>query len=128
MPLMTVPVLYVAFLVLFTMLLNQKSNTSVLHEAREATMSSKAVKSSPQKRIIVASYLFGEKSANTGYLQMFLESARHSGIDVAIVGFPKPGFPLPPNVKHINVTWDQFVDRVSTRLFNGENLPILRRC
>ena len=65
----------------------------------------------------MVAFLFGKVRS---YLRMFVESARHSGIDIAIVGFPAPDFPLPPNVCHVHVTWKQFMDRVSTRLFGGE--------
>ena len=51
----------------------------------------------PGQRIIMVSYIFGTSNA---YVQLFLESARRSGVDVAIVGSPKPAFPLPPNVRH----------------------------
>ena len=118
-------VLCSAFLVVYMMMLNQRSITSVLNDAGEVRVLNEA-SSPPLQRIIVVSYVFGEKAANARYLQMFLESARHSGIDIAIVGFPKPPFPLPPNVKHVNVTWDQLVDRVSKRLFDGDDLPNLR--
>ena len=78
----------------------------------------------PGQRIIMVSYIFGTSNA---YVQLFAESARRSGVDVAIVGSPKPAFPLPPNVRHFPITWDQFVDRVSTRVFHGEDLPALRK-
>lgn len=70
-------------------------------------------------RIKMVTFVFGEKAASIAYLQMFLESARNSGVDVAIVGSPAPPFALPPNVQHVPLTWEQFASRVSIRLFGG---------
>jgi hypothetical protein len=42
----------------------------------------------PEKQIVLLSYVFGETAANRGFLYMFMESAKSSGVDVAIVGSP----------------------------------------
>ena len=123
-PRVLVPVLYIAGLVLGTLMvlvLYRRSHATAHREAMQVPVQY------DQQRILMMTYVFGEEAANAGYLQMFLQSARLSGIDVAIVGYPKPIFPLPPNVKHVSVTWDQFVDRVSSRLFDGVDLPELRK-
>jgi hypothetical protein len=89
-------------------------------------MDKKGDDSSSKGRIKMATFVFGEKAASKPYLQMFLESARDSGVDIAIVGSPEPPFALPPNVQHVPLTWEQFASLVSTRLFGGhpvKNLP-----
>jgi hypothetical protein len=53
---------------------------------------------------------------------MFLESARLSGLDIAIVGSPAPPFSLRPNVRHIHVTWEQFVADVRERILPEHTL------
>jgi hypothetical protein len=78
-------------------------------------------------RIKMVTFVFGEKAASTAYLQMFLESARNSGVDIAIVGSPAPPFALPPNVQHVLLTWEQFASRVSTRLFGGKPMERLAK-
>lgn len=85
---------------------------------------------SPQARvhrsnIIMVSFIFGEKAAHKKYLKMFLESARASGIDIVIIGSPVPPFPLPHNVKHIQITWKELTARISERLFDGKRLSKL---
>jgi len=77
---------------------------------------------STEPQIVMFSYIFGTSNA---YVRMFVESARHSGINVVIIGSPVPSFPLPPNVRHVQMSWEEFADRVSTRLFDGERLPRL---
>ena len=67
----------------------------------------------------MATYIFGKTAS---YAQMFVESARYSGVDVVIVGSPTPTFELPPNVRHLSITWQELVARVSARLFEGEPL------
>jgi hypothetical protein len=79
-----------------------------------------------KNKIVLLSYVFGETAANKGFLHMFIESAKSSGVDVAIVGSPKPPFKLPPNVRHVHVTWDQLVDKVSSKLLKGRELKDLR--
>jgi len=81
----------------------------------------KSIESSEQS-IIMATYIFGRTAS---YVQMFAESARHSGIDVVIIGSPAPTFSLPPNVRHVPLMWEELVERVSTRLFEGAELPNL---
>jgi hypothetical protein len=66
--------------------------------------------------------VFGEKPFNQGYFQMFLESARRSGLDIAIVGSPVPPFSLPPNVRHVPITWEQFVALVRERILPEHTL------
>ena len=77
---------------------------------------------STEQRVLMVTYIFGTSAS---YVRLFVESARHSGIDVAIVGSPAPAFPLPPNVLHVPMSWEQFVERVSARLFEGEKLSNL---
>jgi hypothetical protein len=77
-----------------------------------------------QRKIIMATYIFGKTAS---YAQMFVESARYSGVDVVIVGSPTPFFELPPNVRHLSITWQELVARVSARLFEGEPLHRLSK-
>jgi hypothetical protein len=77
-------------------------------------------------KVLMISYVFGEDAVNKLYLRMFVESARWAGIDVAIVGHPGVPFALPPNVKHIPVTWDELLNRIKDRVLNGEEPGNLR--
>ena len=70
----------------------------------------------------MATYIFGKTAS---YAQMFVESARFSGVDVIIVGSPAPTFELPPNVRHLSITWQELVARISAQLFEGEPLHTL---
>lgn len=81
---------------------------------------------SRQESIVMVTYVIGEKSATNGYLQTFIESLRHqSNFQVNIVGTPKPPFPLPPNVRHVEITWEELAGRVSDKLFGGRNATAL---
>jgi hypothetical protein len=53
---------------------------------------------------------------------MFVETASTSGVDFVILGYSRPPFPLPSNIRHVSVTWNQFVDLIADRLFEGKDL------
>ena len=72
------------------------------------------------QRVLITIFLFGEKTANKRSFRMFVESTRRSGVDFCIVGYPKPPFALPPNVRYVEATWDDLTDRVKNRLFRGQ--------
>lgn len=78
------------------------------------------------ERVVLMTYLFGSDYVNRGYVRMFVETAKYSGVDILIVGEPAPTFPLPSNVRHVSVTWNELVDRVSNRLFDGKDLSRVR--
>jgi hypothetical protein len=65
-------------------------------------------------------------AANKNYLRMFVETASTSGVDFVILGYPRPPFPLPSNIRHVSVTWNQFVDLIADRLFEGKEPGDLR--
>jgi hypothetical protein len=77
---------------------------------------------SGEPRIVMASYMFDNDKA---YTRLFVESARYSGIDIVLIGDPAPKFVLPSNVRHLSVSWDDFVERISNRLFDGAELTQL---
>jgi hypothetical protein len=79
-----------------------------------------AVTQAMEQKVLVVTFLFGEKTARKRSFRMFVESTRRSGVDFAIVGHPAPDFPLPPNVRHVNVTWNDLTDRVKERVFKGQ--------
>lgn len=96
-------------------------HTKMTYSFEDRHLKVEAVQSSPHK-ILAVSYIFG---TSRSYVQMFVESARYSGIDIVIVGSPPPTFPLSPNVKHVSMTWQEFAHLVSTRLFDGQELSRL---
>jgi hypothetical protein len=102
---------------------NRNAQSLILHPQEETrTM----VDERGEQKVLMSSYIFGESTANKRYLRMFLETAATSGIDYAIVGdYPLP-YHLPPNVRHIPITWNQFVDRVYDRVFDGKETGDLR--
>ena len=67
--------------------------------------------------VLMSTFLFGKKSANRRFLRLFLDSAERFGVDMVIVGNQAPPYKLPPNVKHIPVTWNELVDRIQTHVF-----------
>lgn len=73
-----------------------------------------------EQTVLVVTFLFGEKTLKKRSVRMFVESARRCGINVALVGSPPPTFPLPPNVKYVETTWDDLTDRVRDRVFDGQ--------
>ena len=76
--------------------------------------------------VLLVTYVFGPEAANKRYLRIFIESARRSGVDLAVVGHPAPAFALPPNVRHFAMTWDELVDRVKYRILQGKEPSLLR--
>ena len=80
----------------------------------------------PQRaRVVLITAVFGKCPL---YVPFFLKTAAFSGVDVLLVGdvddvvFPQ----LPSNVRQIHMTWDDLVDRVSERVFDGKPVPELR--
>lgn len=82
--------------------------------------------SSKEQNILLISYVFGTRATHKKYLRMFVESARTSGVDIALVGNYYLPFLLPPNIRHIHIDWNQFVDRVAERIYEGEEPGDLR--
>ena len=81
-----------------------------------------------QHKVLMTTFVFGEQAANKRYLRMFVDSAKYSGVDVAIVGHPPLPFDhLPRNVLHVPATWDELVDRVRDFVLNGTEPTELRR-
>lgn len=80
-------------------------------------------------RVLLVSYLFmpPEKTTVNNYLRMFLESARYSGVELAIVGnwrIPQTDAilnmtVLPPNVQFVYVTWEELIDHMEQHIFSG---------
>lgn len=92
-----------------------QSNNKVLYNKKRQT-------------IIMVTYVFGEDAINKRYLRLFVESARRSGIDmIAIVGPTAPSYPLPLNVQHVPLTWNELTDRVRDRIFDGKEPGTLRQ-
>ena len=85
-----------------------------LEESRQNTASSLFY-----PKIVLFSYLFGEATAKRRHVRLFVESARRSGVDIVFVGDAAPPFSLPPNVKYVNITWDDLTDRVRDRILGG---------
>lgn len=77
-------------------------------------------------RILLMTYVFGEEAANKRYLRMFLQSVKTTGVDLVIVGDTSPPYELPSNVKHVPISWPDFVRRVSDRIFDGKSLDNLQ--
>jgi len=71
-------------------------------------------------KVLMVSYLFGEKAVQKKYLRLFVESARWSGINLLLLGDHPIPFPLPDNVKHFLVSWDSFLHRIEENVLNGQ--------
>jgi len=123
----------VAYAVIFFTFLDQQYSEMISSEYQigvRGMLDSTTVAEVPSKRkqekILMTSFLFGEQAAKKKYLRMFIESARYAGIDIAIVGDHRPPYELPPNVRHVAITWDELVDRVNNRVFDGKEPGDLR--
>ena len=80
--------------------------------------------SKPAKsRLVLMTAVFGV-SPLPPYIPMFLRSIQESGADGIIIGDPDMDLKdhLPPNVKHIPLTWDGLHDLISHKLFGGTPL------
>ena len=80
--------------------------------------------SKPAKsRLVLMTAVFGVRSLPP-YIPMFLRSIQESGADGIIIGDLDMDLKdhLPPNVKHIPLTWDGLHDLISHKLFGGTPL------
>jgi hypothetical protein len=69
------------------------------------------------ERILLITYVFSEEAANKRYLRLFLESAATAGVDLLVVGDNgRYARPTSSNVQQYDITWDDFVTRVETKL------------
>lgn len=66
--------------------------------------------------VILLTLLFGKNSTTNRPFRLFLETARLSGVDFAIIGDTEPPFELPINVKFLQMSWGNFVDRAVVRI------------
>lgn len=74
-------------------------------------------------KVALFTILFGEDTVKEPWLPIFIKSAGVSGVDYFIVGDPPiPNIKLPPNVKHIRVSYMALVDKISEELFGGRTL------
>lgn len=76
-------------------------------------------------RILLMTFVFLPPNAKINeYLRLFLESARYSGVDIAVVGnihleSDRQKESLPPNVRLVYTTWGQLIDQIHVKLFNS---------
>ena len=75
-------------------------------------------------RLVMMTSVFGT-SPLPPYFPMFLRSIQGSGADGIVIGGDAMELKdiLPPNVKHIPMTWEGLHDLISNKLFNGTPLP-----
>lgn len=74
------------------------------------------------------SYVFSKEAAEKQYLRLFLESVATSGVDLVIVGDSRPPYQLPSNVRHYEISWDEFVSLAEERLeIDGQALRSAER-
>jgi len=76
--------------------------------------------------VVLVSYIFGSEIMSKKYLQLFVESARGTGVDLVLLGDSRPSFELPPNVVHHHVTWEELCDRVQANVLDGSDPTELR--
>ena len=75
-------------------------------------------------RLVMMTSVFGT-SPLPPYFPMFLRSIQGSGADGIVIGGDAMELKdiLPPNVRHIPLTWEGLHDLISNKLFNGTPLP-----
>jgi hypothetical protein len=75
-------------------------------------------------RLVMMTSVFGT-SPLPPFFAMFLRSIQGSGADGIVIGGDAMELKdiLPPNVRHIPLTWDGLHDLISNKLFNGTPLP-----
>jgi hypothetical protein len=75
----------------------------------------------PNARVVLITALFRQKVP--AYFPMFLRSLEHSGADAIILGGDINEMPpLPPNVMHVPIGWQDLVHIISRKLFGGNTL------
>merc|ERR1719297_272036 len=78
-----------------------------------------------KSKVALFTFNFGDENTDQSWLPLFLKSAETSGVDYFIVGHPDPPMSLPPNIRHIPITYDRLVKRISNQLFGGRELGII---
>jgi hypothetical protein len=83
--------------------------------------SSNSSRSRQSERILLITYVFSEEAANKSYLRLFLASAATAGVDLLVVGdhrhyYARPSSSTSNNVQQYDITWDDFVTRVESKL------------
>jgi hypothetical protein len=97
-------------------------------DMRNMVKESRALASASEDvKILLFCPMFGAGSVNKRYNQLFLESVRNSGVDLILFGDSFPSYSLPPNVKHVLMTWDDLVDRVRDRVLAGKEPNWMRK-
>ena len=85
-----------------------------------------------QERILIFSFVYGQRAAHKKYLRLFCESARYAtNVDFVILGdLQPPHFDFSAassnNVQHVLVSWDDLIDRVEDKVFGRRNVGDLR--
>jgi len=77
---------------------------------------------STRQRVVLITTVFGK---HPPYMPIFLRTAGHSGVDIMMFGDTDTIPGLPRNVRQIFMTWEHLVGLVSTRMFDGRQLPEL---
>ena len=86
----------------------------------------KSSESLPQK-VIIMTFVFGKETGSKRALRMFVESAKHSGFDFAMIGDAELPYQLPDNFRFYNITWDAFIDRIFQKIRDGNETTDLRK-
>lgn len=76
--------------------------------------------------ILLVTYVFSQQAMEKRTLHMFLESAKHSGVDILLMGDSHPPYELPTSLQFVQLSWDAFCDVVSERVFEGQPVDELR--
>jgi len=80
--------------------------------------------STAKTRLVMMTSIFGTNPLPP-YFPMFLRSIQRSGADGIVIGGDAMELKdmLPPNVRHIPLTWEGLHNLISNKLFNGTPLP-----
>jgi hypothetical protein len=76
-----------------------------------------------KSRLVLMTALFGDRPLPP-YFPIFLRSIQGSGVDGIVIGGNEMDLKdiLPPNVRHISITWDGLHALISNKLFDGTPL------
>ena len=70
-------------------------------------------------RVVLFTVIFGEEAMRAPHLPLWAKSASGSGVDYIILSDHPPGFEMPPNMRHISISFLELARLISDKLLDG---------
>jgi hypothetical protein len=90
--------------------------TTLTTTSTDSTSLSSKTSTNNNNTIVLSSYVFGKAAMEKQYLRLFVESSKTSGVDIVLIGDVVPSFPLPSHVRHVLLSWSDFISHVESVL------------